>query len=186
MRHSNALHQRLSRRYLASSEAGAFGGTVNVPLTSISYTVQPGDYLYKIGLMSNVPWQNIAAEFHISYPYLIFPGEVLLIPGTGTSLPWGLVYNPKNREVYAADDSIFVLSILKAASLKEVLLQSGHPSTVGAYDSSNGYVYLAEGYLGNCGLNCPSILVLNGDQMITRLFFDKLHAYWVRPNWDSL
>ena len=54
-----------------------------------SYTVQPGDYLYSIGLNFGVPWQSIAAANGITSPYTIYPGEVLLIP---SSTQCGVIY----------------------------------------------------------------------------------------------
>ena len=49
---------------------------------SSQYTVQPGDNLFRIGVSLNVPWPQIAAANNLSNPSLIFPGEVLCIPGT--------------------------------------------------------------------------------------------------------
>lgn len=45
-----------------------------------TYTVVSGDTLYKIGLRFGVPWQNIAQANDIQSPYLIYVGDVLVIP----------------------------------------------------------------------------------------------------------
>lgn len=44
------------------------------------YTVQPGEYLYIIGKKFGVPWQTIAAANGLTEPYIIQPGERLIIP----------------------------------------------------------------------------------------------------------
>ena len=48
--------------------------------TQITYTVQKGDSLYKIGKKFGVPWPKIAAANGIKPPYTIYPGQVLIIP----------------------------------------------------------------------------------------------------------
>lgn len=50
-----------------------------------TYTVQPGDYLYLIGLKFGVTWQSIASANGISSPYYIYVGEVLVIPTQSSS-----------------------------------------------------------------------------------------------------
>jgi LysM repeat protein len=45
-----------------------------------SYTVQPGDTLYKIGLKYNMVWTKIAAANNIADGNKIFAGQVLCIP----------------------------------------------------------------------------------------------------------
>lgn len=58
------------------------GEQLTIPLqsTSISYTVQPGDYLSAIGNYYEVPWQSIASASEIAPPYTIYVGEILVIP----------------------------------------------------------------------------------------------------------
>src|SRR5260221_13659994 len=53
---------------------------------SASYTVQPGDNLYRISLKFGVTMDSIAAANGITNPNLIFVGQVLNIPG-GTGAP---------------------------------------------------------------------------------------------------
>lgn len=45
------------------------------------YIVQAGDYLSKIGANLGVSWQAIAQANNIQSPYIIYPGEQLVIPG---------------------------------------------------------------------------------------------------------
>jgi LysM repeat protein len=44
------------------------------------YTVQSGDYLVLIGQKFGIPWQSIAEANSISSPFIIFPGQSLVIP----------------------------------------------------------------------------------------------------------
>lgn len=51
-----------------------------------TYTVQPGDYLSKIGQKFGVKWQDIASLNGISGPnYIIYVGQVLKIPNSGST-----------------------------------------------------------------------------------------------------
>jgi hypothetical protein len=50
-----------------------------------AYTVQYGDTLYSIGAKFGVSWQSIASANGIYYPYTIFVGEQLTIPGVQTT-----------------------------------------------------------------------------------------------------
>ncbi|MBN2503004.1 MAG: LysM peptidoglycan-binding domain-containing protein [Anaerolineales bacterium] len=51
--------------------------------TSGSYTVKRGDYLSQIAREFNVSWQDLAAANNIYYPYIIYTGQKLTIPGQG-------------------------------------------------------------------------------------------------------
>ncbi len=51
-----------------------------------AYTVKPGDTLFSIGRLYNVNPYAIAAANNIPYPYIIYPGQQLIIP-TGTTPP---------------------------------------------------------------------------------------------------
>lgn len=58
------------------------GEQLTIPLqsTSLTYTVQPGDYLSAIGNYYEVPWQSIASANNIPSPYNLYVGETLIIP----------------------------------------------------------------------------------------------------------
>ncbi len=49
----------------------------------ITYTVQPGDRLFRIAQRFGVDYRTLAAYNNIVNPNLIYPGQVLRIPGTG-------------------------------------------------------------------------------------------------------
>jgi LysM repeat protein len=56
----------------------AGGATPNPQLT---HTVQPRETLFLISLHYGVPWRSIASANNLSAPYMIYPGQTLVIPG---------------------------------------------------------------------------------------------------------
>ena len=46
-----------------------------------TYTVQRGDYLTALAERFGTTWQALAAENNIRYPFTIYPGQVLSVPG---------------------------------------------------------------------------------------------------------
>ena len=81
------LSDSASLKRIAEAEAAIIGqhfGLSAVPATPTScqfrYTVRPGDNLFLIGQLFNVPWQSIASENKIVSPYQIYIGQQLLIP----------------------------------------------------------------------------------------------------------
>ena len=57
------------------------------PEAKKTYTVQPGDYLLSIARKFDVAWQDIASLNGINWPYTIYAGQVLKIPGGGDQSP---------------------------------------------------------------------------------------------------
>jgi uncharacterized protein YvpB len=51
-----------------------------------TYTVQRGEYLMELAERFGTTWQELAARNHVTYPYTIFPGQVLNIPGEETPI----------------------------------------------------------------------------------------------------
>ena len=51
------------------------------PPAEITHTVQPGESLFEIALQYGVTWTTIATTNNINPPYVIYPGQVLTIPG---------------------------------------------------------------------------------------------------------
>jgi len=47
------------------------------------HVVQPGETLYRVGLLYNVSWVVLAAENNLPYPYIIYVGQELRLPGSG-------------------------------------------------------------------------------------------------------
>lgn len=53
----------------------------------IVYTVQPGDRLFSIARIYNINPYAIAQANNIPAPYYIYPGQQLIIPASGTTVP---------------------------------------------------------------------------------------------------
>jgi LysM repeat protein len=51
-----------------------------------TYTVQPGDSIARIAAQFGVPYWDLAAANDLEEPYVIQPGQVLLIPGEGVQV----------------------------------------------------------------------------------------------------
>ncbi len=63
-----------------------------IELPGDTYTVQPGDYLSEVADRFGIPWQNLAELNSISYPYTIYAGQVLSLPGGADGTPSGVDY----------------------------------------------------------------------------------------------
>lgn len=61
------------------------GDYAAVPSYGSTYTVRSGDCLSEIGYRLGVSWQSIASANGIYSPHMIYPGQVLTIPGGGSA-----------------------------------------------------------------------------------------------------
>lgn len=75
------------QRLVISGQYASSSGT-----TGSTYTVRSGDCLSTIGSRLGVSWQTIASANGIYSPYMIYPGQVLSIPGGGGSSGGGGQY----------------------------------------------------------------------------------------------
>lgn len=53
----------------------------SAPAPQLTHTVQPRETLYLIALRYGVPWASIASANKLAAPYVIYPGQILIIPG---------------------------------------------------------------------------------------------------------
>lgn len=58
-------------------------GTATPPPGYTRYVVKPGEYLVSIARQFNLNWVTLATVNGIGFPYIIFPGQTLLIPPSG-------------------------------------------------------------------------------------------------------
>jgi LysM repeat protein len=80
-----------------------------------TYTVQSGDCLYLIGQRTGVSWQTIAANNGISYPYVIYPGQVLKL--TSSSSTWSYTVRP--------GDTLYLIGLRYGVSWEQIAQQNG-------------------------------------------------------------
>jgi len=65
----------------ASRDSSNIDGSTNSGSSAESYTVQIGDYLVALADRFNTTWQELAQLNSVGFPYTIFPGQVLQLPG---------------------------------------------------------------------------------------------------------
>ncbi|WP_119069934.1 LysM peptidoglycan-binding domain-containing protein [Aggregatilinea lenta] len=58
-------------------------GTTPPPVSGTTYVVQRGDYLVSIAARYGLIWWQLAQANNIQPPYVIYPGQTLVIPVTG-------------------------------------------------------------------------------------------------------
>lgn len=69
---------------------------ISPPTTGTTYVVQPGDTLYRIAVRFGVTVQAIAAANNIANTNLIYAGQVLIIPDSGSAPPVATAVPPTN------------------------------------------------------------------------------------------
>jgi LysM repeat protein len=98
---------------------------------NVVHTVKSGETLFSIGRLYNVNPYAIAAANNIAYPYVIFPGQQLIIP-TGTTPPPGPTSPPPSGQCR------FYHAVRPGENLYRISLTYGVPmSTIAA---ANGIV----------------------------------------------
>lgn len=56
-------------------------------INGLSYTVQRGDFLSEVASRYGLNWMDVAQANHITYPYMLYTGQVIILPGIATPLP---------------------------------------------------------------------------------------------------
>ncbi len=88
---------------------------------TITYTVQAGDHLMKIARELNLDWTQIAALNNLSWPYIIVPGQNLIlpggaeVPGTGQKTP-----APTTRPTEKPQESTVTYTVQKGEHLMQI------------------------------------------------------------------
>jgi LysM repeat protein len=94
------------------------------PVVSGTYVVQRGDELRFIAARFNTTWQAIAQINGILNPNLIYPGQVLQIPGTGGPV----VYPPPvvgGRYIVQPGDTMFRISARFGVNIYDIARANG-------------------------------------------------------------
>ncbi len=98
-------------------------GPTPVPGTGTRYTVQWGDTLSSIGRKFGVSVQAIVAANGLTNPNFIRVGQVLLIPGTGTTPP--PAPGPGTTYVVKAGDTLYAIAARFGVSVQAIAAQNG-------------------------------------------------------------
>lgn len=91
----NKIGQRFGVSWVEIAEANGLvnpnliyaGQVLKIPTTApevppaVTHTVKPGETLYRISLQYGIHWLAIAQTNNIAPPYVIYPGQVLALPG---------------------------------------------------------------------------------------------------------
>lgn len=85
---SQTLLRSISYVFVITLLVSLFGivGTVSAQQNQTTYIVQSGDNLRAIAVRYGTTWQALAEVNHLANPNRIYPGQVLVIPTSGTTV----------------------------------------------------------------------------------------------------
>ena len=140
----------------AAPAASAVAATPAASTATTTYVVRLGDHLASIARARNVPggWQAIAAANKLSSPYIIRPGQVLILP-TGSSSIKKTVAAPATKTAPASSGVVYAnnldgwikhsLAVMKQHGIpgsyngiyRNVMRESsGNPKAINLWDSN--------------------------------------------------
>ncbi len=134
---------------------------VDTPASDVdatTYTIEKGDFLKAIAERFNTTWEELARLNSINWPYTIYPGQVLLLPGADE--PSAIQAEPQSESISAPN--------LEAGSFTAYLpiVTSGSSPTT---QPTNPVTGEASGWLTNLckrvGLDCSQIAGKYGLQL---------------------
>ena len=100
---------------VAAPAAASITTTVGCTAT---YTIQPGDSLWRIGLKYGVEWPQIAAKNGLANPGLIFAGQSLCLPEAGTV--------PVSTTTPAAPSAVPTIEVLSVVADQSVTFKASN------------------------------------------------------------
>jgi LysM repeat protein len=89
------------------------------------HTVQPGERLFSIARLYNVNPYAIAQQNAIPAPYLIYPGQKLKIPGTGSVTPAPPPPSGATTYTVLRGDSLFRIALRFGKSMQAIAAANG-------------------------------------------------------------
>jgi LysM repeat protein len=95
-----------------------------------SYTVKTGDTLFSIGRLYSVNPYAIAAANNIPYPYIIYPGQQLIIPTGGTTPPGPTPIPPqpgvcRYNHIVRLGENLFRISLAYGVPMSTIAAANG-------------------------------------------------------------
>lgn len=120
------------------------------------YTVQPGDTFYRIAQMFRVRLEALAANNpHITNPNVIYPGDVLCVPGQ-ISYPCAVLLRPMTQVPFGSSGAAYVGFGPRGGQAVSFLATLPPPSAFGNYDMYLGELYIPDiGGFGNQLFSTP-------------------------------
>ncbi|MDX9864500.1 MAG: LysM peptidoglycan-binding domain-containing protein [Anaerolineaceae bacterium] len=107
--------------------------TPGVPPGGTTYVVQPGDNLYRIGLKFGIPWTTIKSYNNLPST-LIYVGQVLNIPGSGSVVPTAGPYPtliPGNTtHTVLAGQNLFRIGLMYGVQWPAIMAHNGLTTTL--------------------------------------------------------
>jgi len=93
------------------------------PTTGTTYTVKSGDTLYAIALQYGVTIQQIVSANNLANANLIRVGQVLTIPGTGTSTPTPPPSTPTAGTTYTvkSGDTLYAIALRYGVTIQQIV-----------------------------------------------------------------
>lgn len=113
------------------------------------YTVQPGDSFFNIAQMFRVRLEALAANNpHITNPNIIYPGDVLCVPGF-VSFPCAVILRPSVRVPFGTSGVAYINFAPRGGQAVSFLATLPQPSAFGNFNIYVGEIYIP--YIGGFG-----------------------------------
>jgi LysM repeat protein len=107
--------------------------TPGIPGTATTYVVQAGDNLYRIGLKFGIPWTTIQSYNNLPST-LIYVGQVLNIPGSGsvvpTSGPYPTLIPGNTTHTVLAGQNLFRIGLMYGVQWPAIMAHNGLTTTL--------------------------------------------------------
>lgn len=106
------------------------------------YKVLPGDTFYNISQMFRTRLEALAVNNpHIPNPNVIFPGDVLCVPGL-IPYPFCTVLNPRGRVPFGTGGVVYVHFGPRGGQAVSFMATLPQPTTFGSFDMYTGEVFI--------------------------------------------
>jgi LysM repeat protein len=114
------------------------------------YTVQPGDTFFNIARIFRVRFEALAVNNpHITNPNIIYPGDVLCVPGL-IPYPCSVVLRPIINVPFGSGGVVYVNFAPRGGQAVSILATLPQPSQFGNFDIYLGEIYIPDiGGFGN-------------------------------------
>ena len=108
------------------------------------YTVQPGDTFYTITQIFRVRLEALAVNNpHIADPNLIYPGDVLCVPGQ-ISYPCSIILNPQVRVPFGTGGVVYINFAPRGGQAVSFMATLPDPSEFGDFNSYTGEITIPQ------------------------------------------